>query len=152
MELRLTKVAETKNSTVSALHVVYQNDKPEFLGFVIEDGFREVKEKGKTRIPAGTYEVVPRQSGRHYESYKPKFGHNFTFWIKEVPNFEYIMIHIGNTPQDTEGCLLLNWIVQYDSKQDVFTGAQSTECYKNFYNFVGPVMKAGEKVHITIIR
>lgn len=152
MELRMTKVAETKNSTVSTLHVVFQNDKPEFMGFVIEDGFREVKEMGKTRIPAGTYEIVPRQNGRHFDEYKPKFGHTFTFWVKEVPNFQWIMIHIGNTPEDTEGCLLLNYAVDYNAKKEMFTGSRSTDCYKNFYNFVAPVMKAGEKVRITVIR
>ena len=152
MELRLTKIAETRNSTVSALHTVFQNDEPVFMGFVIEDGYRSVKEAGKTRIPAGTYEVVPRQNGRHFEAYKPKYGHTFTFWIKEVPNFEYIMIHIGNTAEHTEGCLLLNWTVSYDRKKDMFVGSESTECYKNFYNFVAPVMKSGEKVRITINR
>ena len=28
-------------------------------------------------------------------------------WIRDVPNFEYILIHVGNTDENTDGCLLV---------------------------------------------
>lgn len=49
-------------------------------------------------IPAGTYELALRAS--------PRLGY-VTPWVKEVPGFEDILIHIGNYPKDTEGCTLV---------------------------------------------
>lgn len=56
-------------------------------------------------IPKGEYEVIMRKS--------PRFG--FTYWITEVPNRSYILIHSGNVAGDVNkgyktnvyGCILL---------------------------------------------
>jgi len=56
-------------------------------------------------IPKGSYEVITRLS--------PKFGN--VYWIKEVPNRSFILIHSGNWAGDlnkgfkshVNGCILL---------------------------------------------
>jgi hypothetical protein len=72
----------------------------------LEDEVREIpgqpvrdwKIKGNTAIPSGTYRVALQNS--------PRFGRD-TLTLLDVPGFEFIRIHAGNTAQDTEGCLLL---------------------------------------------
>ena len=73
--------------------------------FVLEDPVREIegqpvedwKIKGQTAIPRGRYRVQRTFSNR--------FGHT-TPQLLDVPGFEGIRIHPGNTTGDTEGCLL----------------------------------------------
>lgn len=72
----------------------------------LEDEVREVlgvpvaswKIKGATAIPAGRYMVALQDS--------PRFGPD-TLTLLDVPGFQYIRMHAGNTSGDTEGCILL---------------------------------------------
>ena len=57
----------------------------------------EFKISGHTAIPYGEYEVKL--------TYSPKFKRELPI-IMNVPNFEGIRIHRGNTIKDTSGCLL----------------------------------------------
>jgi hypothetical protein len=71
-----------------------------FECFVLEDRYRpapEAKVKGATCIPLGRYEVRITPS--------PKFKRDLPLLL-EVPGFEGVRIHPGNTAADTEGCLL----------------------------------------------
>ena len=58
----------------------------------------EKKIKGKTAIPYGTYEIK--------WTYSPRFK-KYTPQLMNVPSFEGIRIHSGNSSDHTEGCLLL---------------------------------------------
>lgn len=53
---------------------------------------------GISCIPAGTYTAVRRMS--------PRFGREL-FMLQDVPGRDYVELHAGNLPGDTEGCLIL---------------------------------------------
>ena len=93
MKLILQRKWATEVSTVGELSI-----DGVFECFVLEDVTRVEKITGKTAIPAGTYRVVVDMSTR----FKRLMPH-----ILDVPGFEGIRIHSGNTSADTEGCLLL---------------------------------------------
>jgi hypothetical protein len=102
MRLTLTRMASANGATVGTL----TDADGEHLCYTLEDVVREVpgvpvcnwKVKGRTAIPRGTYRVVFVTS--------PRFGPN-TLSLRDVPGFEAIRMHAGNTAADTEGCILL---------------------------------------------
>lgn len=75
----------------------------------LEDPKHEHKVWGETRIPAGFYRLSLRRVGGMHDRYKRRFPdmHQGMIWIREVPFFEWVYIHVGNTPRDTEGCILV---------------------------------------------
>ena len=82
----------------------------EHFGWTLEDTVREemaadgsyywrrrMKLAGQTAIPSGRYEVVLSHSAR--------FGRLLPLLLN-VPDFDAIRMHGGNTAADTEGCIL----------------------------------------------
>lgn len=65
-----------------------------FECFTLEDKERDVKIKSETAIPKGTYKVIINQSNR-FKRLLPL--------LLNVPNFEGVRIHSGNTNHNTEG-------------------------------------------------
>jgi len=107
----------------------------EFECFGLEDEYREIKVPGKTRIPAGEYPVTLRAEGGMHGRYSVadwcKDWHKGMLWVRDVPGFEWIYIHPGNTHLHTEGCLLTG-----EQANDNFTISRSRIAYERFYKKV----------------
>lgn len=94
MELKLTRDVFTDQSTLGRLYI-----NGVFECVTLEDPFRlGPKIAGNTCIPYGTYEVVLVPSPRFHKK-MPR--------LLNVPGFEGILIHVGNSPSDTDGCILV---------------------------------------------
>tara|TARA_R110002153_G_scaffold5922_1_gene27345 strand:+ start:246 stop:701 length:456 start_codon:yes stop_codon:yes gene_type:complete len=120
----------------------------EFQVYTLEDEQRSVKVFGETRIPNGRYKVKLRNIGGFDSKYLKRYGADFhkgMLWVKDVPNFEYILIHVGNDDGDTAGCLLTGMTNNADEKG--FIGG-STDAYKKIYPPIRDAILKGEEVFI----
>ena len=144
MEIKVYRYSSQSRTTTSAVHI-----DGEFQCFGLEDRYRERKVYGDTRIPSGKYRVTLRTVGSTHESYKNKFPdfHIGMLWVRDVQNFEYILIHIGNTGEDTHGCLLLGDKVT-NNKLKLGRLYNSTDAYVEFYKKVSFALSIGETVSI----
>lgn len=104
MDIIVDRFTSDSDSTVSRISV-----DGKFICFGLEDEYREEKKVNETRIPAGSYSVRLRAEGGFHQKYSAKFPdiHQGMLQVQNVPNFEYVLIHIGNTDEDTAGCLLV---------------------------------------------
>lgn len=121
--------------------------------YTIEDESRAKKVAGKTRMPAGTYEVGIRKGSpmaNRYDSNYHDIAHDGMLWLKDVPDFEYVYIHVGNDHEDTKGCILVNLTAYLDANSGGGSGGRSTQAYKKLYPIIRKAISLGEKVLITI--
>ena len=104
MKLTLKRIALRQTYTIGRLYV-----DGNYFCDTLEDTVRDLNKDGKfdngekkvyakTAIPYGTYEIK--------WTYSPRFK-KYTPQLMNVPSFEGIRIHAGNTSADTEGCLIL---------------------------------------------
>lgn len=153
MELKVDRKWKKSGYTISNLYV----DGVKFCN-VLEDTDRglsssmplsqikESKIKTKTAIPTGRYQVT-------IDIVSPKYSKKST-WVKynsgkmprllNVPGYDGILIHPGNTAKDTDGCLL-------PGKNDkVGYVSNSTYWFKQLYEKMKVAKNNGEKIYITI--
>lgn len=108
----------------------------EYFCFCIEDAYRTTKIPGQTCIPYGIYPLGTRYSPRFSKTY----NHDM-IWVQNVPDFQYILIHWGNTVSDTEGCLIIGDKIGILNQKDAVLNSRAT--YLRFYNKVIDQIKAG---------
>ena len=105
-ELHLDIYRHTYNTTgdKSVIGDLHLNGK--FTCYTLEDEKRadDKKVHGETCIPAQTYKFIINKSTR--------FKRDMVLLI-DVPNFEGVRIHGGNTAKDTHGCPLVAYNTDY---------------------------------------
>ncbi len=138
MLISVTRIKSDVNATLS---VVAVNGR--FVCFGLEDEYRARKVPGETRILAGNYRVTLRTVGGFHGRYTKKFGafHRGMLWVRDVPGFEYILIHIGNSEKDTAGCLLVG--LNASTHPSLYVG-NSTGAYKRLYALVVDAAQAND--------
>ena len=152
MDLEVLRISSQKDSTNGLLFDV-TGGKRVFLCYTLEDEHREEKVAGETRIPEGTYKITLRKVGGFHSRYTNKYGemHKGMLWVRDVPGFEYILIHTGNTDEHTAGCLIVGDSQQNNAiKSNGFVGS-STQAYKRIYPPIADALEKGEEVIITYI-
>lgn len=115
MKLLLKRIAKMEKYTIGKLYIdgKYFSDTLEdtdrnLTSTMSKDGIAKVKVYGKTAIPTGTYvvdmnTVSPKFGKRSWaQPYKGKVPR-----LQDVPGYEGVLIHPGNTADDTSGCILV---------------------------------------------
>jgi hypothetical protein len=146
MNLEVLRFSDNKESTTGLL---FLNGK--FFCYTLEDEFREVKVKGETRIPEGTYQLGLRKENTPLTlSYRQRhLFFKFHIEILNVPNFTGIYIHPGNNDAHTDGCLLTGNTLNNNRKGKGQLG-DSVSAWKELYEILYPHLDAGGKAEIWI--
>ena len=131
-------------------------------GVGVEDEKRDVKIKGETRIPAGIYDLDLRLSPRFTKEYardengnlilvskrtteelkkRYAFPHEL-IWVKDVPGFEFILWHWGNTDDDTDGCYIVGSVFGNINGQGAVLN--SRQKYMEIYPVIWRAIMAGK--------
>ncbi len=128
MNILVDRIRSNQDVTISR---VYVNDC--FICHGLEDEYRSRKIPGETRIPSGCYDLGIRKEGGFHNRYSGMFQniHQGMIEILSVPDFRYVLIHVGNFDRDTAGCLLLG---RADFKS--WAVWQSKATYLRFYKMV----------------
>jgi hypothetical protein len=123
-----------------------------FQHFTLEDEHRNEKVHGETRIPAGTYPLGLRTEGGFHQKYRDKFPqlHEGMVQIENVPDFKYILYHIGNNDEDTAGCILPGDSAQSNKIRNGFVG-HSTKAYERTYPKLVEYIQTADQPVIEII-
>ena len=142
MQLQLDRVFEKRGATFGFLS--WGNK----VVCTLEDAFQERKIPGETRIPAGEYEIKFRKESPMATRYRQRFGddHIGMLWLQDVPNFEWIYIHVGNTADDTDGCILVGTSMTPAAGKV----GNSVTAYEHVYPAVAQALLRDERVTIQI--
>jgi hypothetical protein len=149
MELELRRIARKADYTIGHLYIDGQ-----YFCDTIEDtdrGLRQdlplsvnqaKKRKGVTAIPVGRYRVTLGVKSPRFSQKKQYAACNgYLPRILNVPAFDGVLIHIGNTAKDSEGCILVG-----DNKK-VGMVINSTQTYWRLYD---RLQEAKDNIFITI--
>lgn len=108
---------------------------------------RKIKKAGVTAIPSGTYNV-------RMDIVSPKYSKNSWYLqncngsrmprLENVPGYDGVLIHPGNTAADTEGCILVG---KNDVKGMV---TKSKEYFLQLYKKMHEAYRKGEKIVLNI--
>lgn len=153
MELKVKRIAKQNGYTIGRLFI-----DGKYFADTLEDTDRgldsnmplDILKRKKlahiTAIPTGKYQVAmnvvsPRMSRSNF--YK-QYGGGRVPRLLNVPAYEGVLIHCGNTAKDTDGCILVG------KNTKVGMILESRQTYANLYPLLEATAKKGEKIWITI--
>jgi hypothetical protein len=148
----LTRRWFNKDSTVSTI----EDPEGRHLAYAVEDPVREPaggppsadqgvvdawvrswKVKGATAIPYGRYRLAYTASPRLKR---------YTIRLLDVPGFDGILIHPGNTAADSMGCILLG------ISTDRAKVAGSRDAVAKLEKILVPLIQSGEEIYLDIVK
>lgn len=142
MNIQLKRIAKKETYTIGKLYIdgVYFCDTIEDKdrGLNQAMSINDIKKKkvyGETAIPTGTYKLVIDYSNR----FKKNMAH-----ILNVPGYEGIRIHTGNSAKDSLGCIIVG------KNKVVGKVVESRNTYNQLFPILQKAFKEGE-IKITIL-
>lgn len=142
MNIQLKRIAKKETYTIGKLYIdgVYFcdtiEDKDRGLNQTMSiNGIKKKKVYGETAIPTGTYKLVIDYSNR----FKKNMAH-----ILNVPGYEGIRIHTGNSAKDSLGCIIVG------KNKVVGKVVESRDTYNQLFPILQKAFKEGE-IKITIL-
>ena len=151
IKLEVLRVSSESDSSSGLVFDITNGRK--FLCYSLEDEYRNDKIMHETRVPAGTYQIKLRKEGGFNARYTKKYGnfHKGMLHVQDVPGFEYILIHTGNTDEHTSGCLIVG--DSQENNQLIKNGfiGKSVQAYKRIYTPIAEALEKGEEVTITYV-
>ena len=142
MNIQLKRIAKKETYTIGKLYIdgVYFcdtiEDKDRSLNQTMSiNDIKKKKVYGETAIPTGTYKLVIDYSNR----FKKNMAH-----ILNVPGYEGIRIHTGNSAKDSLGCIIVG------KNKVVGKVIESRDTYNQLFPILQKAFKEGE-IKITIL-
>jgi hypothetical protein len=133
--ITLKRTIFNKNNTIGELYGINN----EFLCYTLEDIIRDIKISKVTAIPYGEYKLIFTYSNRFKKE---------MLQLLNVPNFDGVRIHSGNTEKDTEGCVLVG--NKYNKKTNSIL--ESRLAVKNIEDYIRGLLLKNIDVYINIIK
>lgn len=137
MKLTLRRIAKKSTYTIGKLYIdgvyfcdtIEDTDRGLYQGQSLET-IKKIKVYAKTAIPRGTYKVT-------LNVVSPKFSQKKIYQdickgkvprLLDVPGYEGVLIHIGNSAEGSAGCILVG------ENKIVGRVINSTETFRKLYN------------------
>lgn len=152
MHIISERIAKKSTYTISNMYidgvkfcnVLEDTDRGLTQDMPLED-IQKAKVYGKTAIPTGTYKVTLDIVSPKFSKYKQyKFCNGKLPRLIGVPGYSGVLIHIGNTEVDTDGCLLVG------QNNVVGKVTNSTATFKSLYDKMLEAVNRKENITITI--
>lgn len=156
MELILKRIALRSEYTIGKLYV-----DGEYVADTIEDTVRdldkngkfangEVKIPGKTAIPYGRYEITMKVKSPKYSNFsKYSWAKKYDGYLPRllnVPHFDGVLIHVGNSALDSEACVLVG------ENKVVGKVINSVNTFRKLMDeYLVPAKKRNEKIFIEVV-
>lgn len=114
----------------------------------LEDAYHAQKIHGQTRIPAGTYRLGWHASPKFDALYRKRVeraGERYRGMIQllDVPNYQWVLIHCGNTVADTDGCILVGERVLQTANSLYIPGGESVPAFLRLYPIIADAIEKG---------
>lgn len=154
MELELLRVMHGPDATLGALRARMGPGVTHGLCWSLEDEYRTRKVYGETRIPAGRFPVELRTEGGFHGRYLERFGpefHRGMLWVRNVPGFRYVLVHIGNDDDDTAGCILVGDGAIWRGHSAATRLTSSTAAYRRIYPPIAARLQRGDEVWLNVV-
>ena len=156
MELTLKRIALRSEYTIGKLYV-----DGEYVCDTIEDTVRdldkdgkfangEVKIPGKTAIPYGRYEITMKVKSPKYSNFsKYSWAKKYDGYLPRllnVPHFDGVLIHVGNSALDSEACILVG------ENKVVGKVINSVNTFRRLMDdYLVPAKKRNERIFMVIV-
>lgn len=109
------------------------------------DEIEKIKIMHQTAIPTGKYKItLGVQSPKYSQRKQYDFCKGYLPRLIDVPGFEGILIHVGNKPGDSSGCILVG---ENKVKGQVIN---STATFKKLYSKLKDAYEKGDDINIEI--